>query len=117
MWEALESIARQEGVSLNNLCTQIDQRRREVGLTSATRVFIISYYRQLVRRQQGATTAPPETSTTDIPAFEPLARLVLDTVVGRRIDHLGDRSGPAEGSSESPWLGKGRAAASRQPVD
>ncbi len=122
MWDALESIARQEGTSLNNLCTQIDQRRREVGLTSATRVFIISYYRQLVRRQQGVDTsasggAAPGTAAPSTSAHEPLARVVLDTVVGRRLDHLGDRSGHAEGASESPWLGKGRAAASRQPVD
>ena len=106
MWEALESIARQEGTSLNNLCTQIDQRRRGVGLTSATRVFIISYYRQLVRLQQGG----------EPPAHEPLVRLVLDTVVGQRVDHPGGRARPAAGGGESSWLGKRRVAAPRQPV-
>lgn len=78
MWDAIESIARIEGTTLNSLCTQIDQRRRDVGLTSATRVFIISYYRHLVRRYEGA----------GIPAGASLAGWVLDTVVGRRIERM-----------------------------
>ena len=50
MWGALERIAGSERVTINNLCTRIDRRRREIGLTSATRMFILSYYRCLVWR-------------------------------------------------------------------
>src|SRR3546814_14093354 len=73
MWDALESIARDEGVTLNSLCTQIDQRRRRIGLTSATRIFIVGYYRDLLRRHEGhaPATAPPP------------ADRVLDPVAGR----------------------------------
>lgn len=56
MWESIELIARRENLTLNNLCTQIDRRRLQrsspIGLTSATRVFIISYYRALVGRYE-----------------------------------------------------------------
>lgn len=52
MWNAIEEIAVREGVTINNLCTQIDERRTNlastIGLTSATRVFIIAYFRRLV---------------------------------------------------------------------
>lgn len=77
MWDAIESIARIEGMTLNALCAEIDQRRRDVGLTSATRVFIISYYRRLVSNYERAV--PPNGS---------LARQVLDTVVGRQVERV-----------------------------
>jgi len=59
MWDALEDIARREGVSVNDLCSRIkvrldeQARRRGIGpednnvtLTSAVRVFIAAYYRR-----------------------------------------------------------------------
>lgn len=75
MWDAIETIARLEGMSVNRLCAEIDQRRRDIGLTSATRVFIISYYRQLVRSYEGDGHGPNGS----------LARTILDTVVGQPI--------------------------------
>lgn len=53
MWSALERIAGREGVTINNLCTQIDRRRNATGLTSATRVFIVNYFRYLTGRYEG----------------------------------------------------------------
>lgn len=78
MWDAIETIAQLEGMTLNRLCAEIDQRRRDIGLTSATRVFIISYYRQLVRSYEGQGPRPNGS----------LARLVLDTVVGRPVERV-----------------------------
>ncbi len=83
MWESLEKIARTEGVTINNLCTQIDLRRGRVGLTSATRVFIICYYRHLVHQHEsergllGPGIAPRAIGLKGAS----LARWVLDTVV------------------------------------
>lgn len=63
MWNAIEEIAAREGVTINNLCTQIDKKRTDlavtVGLTSATRVFIIAYFRRLVWQYE---RRPPENS-------------------------------------------------------
>ena len=95
MWDALESIARREGMTLNNLCTQVDQRRREIGPTSATRVFIVSYYRQLVRRHEGEAPG----------SGPPLARVVLDTIVGRRIGRVADLRAPADRTRSVGWSG------------
>jgi len=93
MWDAIETIAQLEGMTLNRLCSEIDQRRRDVGLTSATRVFIISYYRQLVRAYEGAGPKPNGS----------LARVVLDTVVGHQVDRIPDLR-PVVGRSASLTL-------------
>ncbi len=78
MWDAIETIARLEGMTINRLCAEIDRRRQDIGLTSATRVFIISYYRQLVRNYEGNGSG----------ADGSLARVVLDTVVGQPSDRV-----------------------------
>jgi len=59
MWDALEDIARREGMTINKLCTEIKERidrqaelrgippeKADVTLTSAVRVFIAAYYRR-----------------------------------------------------------------------
>lgn len=59
MWDALEDIARREGLTINKLCTWIKERidqqaqlrgipaeKADVTLTSAVRVFIAAYYRR-----------------------------------------------------------------------
>ncbi|WP_247889812.1 ribbon-helix-helix domain-containing protein [Azospirillum brasilense] len=71
MWDALEDIARREGLTVNTLCTQIkdrleEQLRRhgpgadnaEVTLTSAVRVFIAAYFRRCVLDQKRGQTEP-----------------------------------------------------------
>ena len=45
MWDALRAIARREGRSLHEICTMINDRRRESSLTAAIRVFTMAYYR------------------------------------------------------------------------
>jgi len=47
MWEALYDICQLENIKIGRLCTMVNERRRGASLTSATRVFIISYYRAL----------------------------------------------------------------------
>jgi predicted DNA-binding ribbon-helix-helix protein len=87
MWDAIEQIAVREGVTINNLCTQIDKRRSDrtlpVGLTSATRIFIISYFRRLVSQYE----RHPEGGKTGLPKKNghlkgsSLASWVLDKVI------------------------------------
>lgn len=45
MWQALAEICQREGKSKHELCTMISQRRASLSLTSAIRVFIMSYFR------------------------------------------------------------------------
>jgi len=45
MWQALEEVAGNSGLTIHEVCTLIDERRRESSLTAAVRVFLLSYYR------------------------------------------------------------------------
>ncbi len=45
MWEALSDIARREGMNVNQLCSRVSYKRTQSSLTSAMRVFVLSYYR------------------------------------------------------------------------
>ncbi len=45
MWDALEEICRREDVSLHELCSMINERRRASSLTAAIRVFLLNYFR------------------------------------------------------------------------
>ena len=45
MWNSLQDIGLREGMSVNEICSNIDQIRGPLGLTQAIRVFIVGYYR------------------------------------------------------------------------
>ena len=45
MWEALNDIARQQRVGVNDLVTDIARRRDITNLTAAIRVYIVNFYR------------------------------------------------------------------------
>jgi predicted DNA-binding ribbon-helix-helix protein len=52
MWDALAEISEREGLSLHDLCMLVDKQRGDSSLTSATRVFIMSYFRFAARQVQ-----------------------------------------------------------------
>jgi len=43
-WAAFRDIAEKEGLGLNELATQIDESRGDIGLASAIRVFVLKRY-------------------------------------------------------------------------
>lgn len=47
MWDCLADVAQRERITLNELCSRINTKRHQSSLTSAIRVFILGYYRQL----------------------------------------------------------------------
>ncbi len=58
MWESLRDIARRRGVGVNELVTEIDRRRDEIGLTAAIRVYIVEFYRRALDGEEPAARAP-----------------------------------------------------------
>ena len=48
MWQALEEVAGNSDLTIHEVCTLIDERRRESSLTAAVRVFLLCYYRDAV---------------------------------------------------------------------
>jgi predicted DNA-binding ribbon-helix-helix protein len=49
MWESLRDIARLRGVHLNDVVTEIDQRREAPNPNAAIRVYIVDFYRNAVK--------------------------------------------------------------------
>ncbi|WP_207460146.1 ribbon-helix-helix domain-containing protein [Azospirillum sp. SYSU D00513] len=45
IWDSLREICEREDLTINEICTQIDQRRGQANLTASIRVFIVSYFR------------------------------------------------------------------------
>lgn len=57
MWEALQEIARRQGLSVHDLVTEIDRQRAESSLTAAIRVYIVNFYRGTVLAGQAEPAA------------------------------------------------------------
>ena len=45
MWEALREICGREGVSIGQICSEVNRGHAAAGFTSSLRVFILNYYR------------------------------------------------------------------------
>lgn len=58
IWDSLKEICDRENLSLNDVCTQIDQRRGEANLTASIRVFIVSYYRSAIGNRGFGESGP-----------------------------------------------------------
>ena len=51
-WDALRDICMSENISLHDLCSMIDSKRGNIGLSTATRIFLVSYLRHSIRKLQ-----------------------------------------------------------------
>jgi len=49
IWEALQDILQREAKTLNQLVTEIDRARIASSLAAAIRVFVVRYYRGVIR--------------------------------------------------------------------
>jgi len=81
MWDALSAISEREGRSINDLATDIDDRRGNTAMTLAVRVFVLAYYQKLTRdmefRSTDGQTAPNQVNQIK---FKPFVRALLDDI-------------------------------------
>lgn len=59
IWTALGEIAKAENMTIKDICSLVDQRRKNSSLTSAIRVFVVTYYRQLATQGTPTTMSTP----------------------------------------------------------
>lgn len=60
-WISIADICDREGISMHTLCSKIDGARGKSGLSSATRLFVLSYFRnKLNQYEQPTFHVPPE---------------------------------------------------------
>ncbi|MDR6775028.1 putative DNA-binding ribbon-helix-helix protein [Azospirillum sp. BE72] len=70
IWDSLKEICERERLSLNEICSRIDERRGEANLTASIRVFIVSYFRTAIGNRGFSEDGP-----------SPLLRKALDDAV------------------------------------
>ena len=68
-WSALDEIGRRERFALHDLCTFIRRRDPRRSLSSAVRVFVTVYFREVARH--GVEYGVPVRATVDAHAAEP----------------------------------------------
>ena len=60
-WISLSDICHRERISIHELCSKIDRVRGKSGLSSATRLFVLTYFRsELNKYEEPAFLVPPE---------------------------------------------------------
>lgn len=50
MWDALGDIARREGRTIHDVCSEVESRRNESTFAAGLRVYIMSYFRDAAGR-------------------------------------------------------------------
>ncbi|MFG1270815.1 ribbon-helix-helix domain-containing protein [Xanthobacter sp. DSM 14520] len=56
-WEAFQEIARERGITAAALVNEIDARRATTNLSAAIRIYVLDYYRALVRNLRSRSHA------------------------------------------------------------
>lgn len=62
MWEALGQIAARENLTIHQICGIVNRHRVNTSLTSATRVFILGYFRILANNLERRPAVEPDGS-------------------------------------------------------
>ena len=50
VWNALSESCRHQNISLNTLCSQIEETKDDTGLSSAMRIHALNFYRELLEK-------------------------------------------------------------------
>ena len=53
VWESLVDVCRREEISLDGICTEVEDRRVSSSMSSSLRMFLLIYYRFLVEVAEG----------------------------------------------------------------
>lgn len=78
VWDGLTEVCRREEVGLDQLCTAVERRRVESSMSSALRVFLLTYYRHAAERLESAPGGQPGLGQGPQAAFPGLLDATLD---------------------------------------
>jgi len=53
-WVSLADICEREGLTIHELCSKIDSAKGQSGLSSATRLFVLTYFRFVLNKYEKA---------------------------------------------------------------
>ena len=72
-WISLADICAREGVTLHDICSRIDVVKGKAGLSASTRLFVLTYFRNLLKRYEKEDKSREKEAAADI-------NMVLDSV-------------------------------------
>ena len=78
VWDGLTEVCRREEVGLDELCTAVETRRVDSSMSSALRVFLLTYYRHAAERLETADAGQPGLAQGPQAAFPGLLEATLD---------------------------------------
>ena len=55
-WMALNDICAREKVTIHELCSKIDEARKTSGLSSSVRLFVLTYFRTILKQYENGET-------------------------------------------------------------
>ncbi|MEO9901319.1 ribbon-helix-helix domain-containing protein [Nisaea sp.] len=61
VWNGLSDICKRESIGMDGLCTLVAERRQESSMSSALRVFLLTYFRLVVSNIEDVLSAAPAT--------------------------------------------------------
>ncbi|WP_193183887.1 ribbon-helix-helix domain-containing protein [Nisaea sediminum] len=60
VWNGLSDICKREEIGIDALCTRVAERRKESSMSSALRVFLLTYFRLVVENIEQSLSAAPQ---------------------------------------------------------
>jgi predicted DNA-binding ribbon-helix-helix protein len=91
-WAALADIAQREKLTVNQLCTEIDEGADKLSRTAAIRLFIVSYFVQL---SFSASEQLHQPTSPDVPIVDLQPELIEEYVARGRVHQLRRRHAKA----------------------
>lgn len=76
VWNGLSDICKRESLGMDGLCTMVAERRQESSMSSALRVFLLTYFRLVVDNIEDALISAPglgESRQEPIPGYLDIA--------------------------------------------
>jgi predicted DNA-binding ribbon-helix-helix protein len=69
-WKGLKEIANNRELTLSDVVASIDTDRHHGNLSSAIRLFVLDYYRDMIKDQHGAKSAQRDTGNPRVAALQ-----------------------------------------------
>lgn len=63
-WMALNDICTREQITIHDLCSKIDDARQTAGLSSSVRLFVLTYFRTILKQYENGTNQLEPTFST-----------------------------------------------------
>ena len=64
-WISLGDICDREGITIHELCSKLDKVRNRSGLSSANRLFVLTYFRSKLNKYEEPLFVPPSELNPD----------------------------------------------------